>query len=146
MSVLIAHYFPLTLGSVLDSVKESHLIKNDFKNLKDLITNDKFIKQIADDKLDDYIMNETLDLIPNLSYLYEIGMTIPLNSVACERCFSCMGNIKTKIRNRLSNETLDGLLRIALKDIQELESLDLKSIYEIWSSKRKRIGLLTKEK
>jgi hypothetical protein len=54
------------------------------------------------------------ELVPDLSLIFERCITVPLSSVACERGFSRLGLIKTKLRNQLKTETLDALMRISL--------------------------------
>ena len=53
-------------------------------------------------------------LFPNLLILMQISLIIPMTSVDCERGFSTMNRIKSKLRNKLSNYVLDRLMRISL--------------------------------
>lgn len=46
----------------------------------------------------------------NVVKLVEFILTLPHSSAACERVFSVVNNNKTKTRNRLDIETLNGIL------------------------------------
>lgn len=48
----------------------------------------------------------------NLYQVYLLSQVIPLSSACVERCFSQLKLIKTSLRTRLSNKTLDHLLRL----------------------------------
>ena len=51
---------------------------------------------------------------PGIFLLANIRRVMPYNTCCCERGFSAMGRIKTKMRNRLYVETLDALMMISL--------------------------------
>lgn len=48
----------------------------------------------------------------NLYQIYLLSQVIPLSTACVERCFSQLKLIKTSLRTRLSNKTLDHLLRL----------------------------------
>jgi hypothetical protein len=53
------------------------------------------------------------DQFPEISKLMEIGLCIPVSSVACERGFSLQNRIKTKLRTRLGDSSIDVLMKLA---------------------------------
>ena len=52
-------------------------------------------------------------LYPSLSKIASIALSIPVSTASCERGFSTMNRIKTDLRNRLTSETLDKLIRLS---------------------------------
>ena len=46
--------------------------------------------------------------------LLEIMMTISINIAVCERDFSCMNREKSVLQTRLSEDTLDHIMRISI--------------------------------
>ena len=58
------------------------------------------------------ILSGNTDDIEGMIILLKIMMTISSSTAECERGFSCMNDEKTSLRTRLSNETLDDILRI----------------------------------
>ena len=55
-----------------------------------------------------------IQIFPNLSQLARICRTLPIHTADVERSFSQLKLVKTRIRNRLKEDTLDALLRIAV--------------------------------
>ena len=55
------------------------------------------------------------DEIPNLAKLANICLLLPVSTTCCERGFSTLNRIKTKLSNRLKTETLDTLVCIDLE-------------------------------
>ena len=53
------------------------------------------------------------DVLPDVKVLACIFMVLCLSSVPCEKGFSLMANIKTKLRNCMNIETLDALMMIS---------------------------------
>lgn len=60
-----------------------------------------------------------------------------MHSADCERGFSALGRIKTKLRSRLSNKSLNSLFIINLEG-PELKEFDFQSCMKNWSDIRKR--------
>lgn len=80
--------------------------------------------------------------LPDVKILYAISLVLCLSTVWCERGFSLMAIIKTKLRNCMNIETLDALMMIAsnapnLSDHEAVEAL-LEEAYEHWRTKQKR--------
>ncbi len=77
------------------------------------------------------------DLYPNLSKIASSLLVIPVHSADCERGFSALGRIKTKLRSRLTNKYLNSLLMINLNGA-DLNKFDFHSALQTWASIRKR--------
>ena len=58
---------------------------------------------------------------------------VPMHSADCERGFSALGRVKTKLRSRLTNKSLNSLLIINLKG-PELNDFDFNSTMQKWAS------------
>jgi len=70
--------------------------------------------------------SDTLQIIcPGLSTLAKICMTIPVGTASEERFFSQMKLIKTRLRNRLGEENLSNLMKIAIKSPESLQDEQL---------------------
>ena len=54
-------------------------------------------------------------IYPNMSILARICRVIPIQTADVERTFSQLKLIKTRLRNRMNEKTLDSLLRIAIE-------------------------------
>ena len=54
------------------------------------------------------------DEFPDFAILMEYFLVVPLNSATCERGFSSQNIVKTKHRNRLTEQRMDQLLRVAI--------------------------------
>ena len=60
--------------------------------------------------------NETQrTLYPRMSKLAQICCVIPLHTADCERDFSQLNFVKTPLRNRMNERTLDSIIRIAVE-------------------------------
>ena len=55
------------------------------------------------------------DMFQQMALLIEIALIIPFSTSPCERGFSAINRIKTKVRNRLNTSTVDTLLRISIE-------------------------------
>lgn len=74
---------------------------------------------------------------PVLSNLAKIYKTLPPHTADCERDFSRMGIIKTEIRNRLSEDSLDCLMRISINGPPSEEFPYSKAV-KLWAQKKNR--------
>ena len=52
---------------------------------------------------------------PNLSKLAQTVTVLPITTATVERTFSSMKLIKTRLRNRMSEDTLDNTMRICIE-------------------------------
>ena len=90
----------------------------------DIMKSYKIIKDLPNNKLQDYFLSNIVESLPFIYSLYERGAT-----TTCERCFSKLGIIKNKLRNRLETPTLDKLLRVSLLNQKEINNFDFKKSY-----------------
>jgi hypothetical protein len=74
----------------------------------------------------------------NLLDLVDLLLTIPVHSAECERGFSRMKNIKTKLRNRLDSGTLTATMRIQLESAS-IDSFDPMPAVAIWNNSSYRV-------
>ena len=113
-------------------------VKVEWKMLKHYLT-----KKPEDDmgkQLQELTTNETLvNMFPNLDTLATVCLTIPVGTASVERSFSQMKMIKTRLRNRLSEESLSHLMKIAIESPNKLSDEDLENIVDIWNRKSRRI-------
>ena len=54
-------------------------------------------------------------MFPQLTKLASIAAILPVSTAECERAFSAMKRIKTKLRNQMKTSTLDYLMRISFE-------------------------------
>lgn len=72
-----------------------------------------------------------------ISLLLDICGKFQAASVGCERGFSLMNSVKTKVRNRLEVDRLDSIKRIKLYLLNGNE-IDVGKVYDYWKSKKNR--------
>ena len=60
------------------------------------------------------LITEYQDIYPDFALLMKFFLTIPLNSVPCERGFSVQNFQKTKLRNRLGDQRLNDIMRVSI--------------------------------
>lgn len=63
----------------------------------------------------------------NIYYAYKFVLTLPCTQVTCERTFSKLKNIKTKLRSTISQETMEALL---LMNIERNVEIDKESVID----------------
>ena len=78
-------------------------------------------------------------MCPGLSTLAKICMTIPVGTASVERSFSQMKMIKTRLRNRLGENNLSNLMKIAIESPESLADEDLEQIIGVWNEKPRRL-------
>ena len=83
----------------------------------------------------------TATIFPNMSRLAKICRVIPVHTADVERTFSQLKLIKTPIRNRMQEKTLDSLLRIAIEG-PPLQSFPVDEAVTLWASKKNRGGYI----
>ena len=69
-------------------------------------------------------------IFPNLHKLAVIALVIPISSADCERGFSALKRIKTRLRNRLSNRILNNLLKISIEG-PEIKDFDFEKAADV---------------
>ena len=67
------------------------------------------------------LMTEHQDLYPNFARLAAKALVIPVTNADCERAFSTQNQQKIKLRNRLSNATIEHLTRIEANGPPQLD-------------------------
>ena len=86
----------------------------------------------------DLCVNPTITAIfPIMSVLAKICRVVPVHTADVERTFSQMKLIKTRIRNRMQEKTLDSLLRIAIEG-PTIEQFPVQEVVTVWAQKKKR--------
>ena len=82
--------------------------------------------------------NKTIsEIFPNMSAFAQVCRVVPVHTADVERAFSQLKLIKTRIRNRLAESTLDCLLRIAIEGPSP-EDYPFSEAVELWASKKNR--------
>ncbi len=74
------------------------------------------------------------EIFPEVYNLAKILLALPVGTATIERSFSHMKMIKTRLRNRLSDENLTHLMRIAIED-PDLSEVNLNEILDIFKEK-----------
>ena len=80
-------------------------------------------------------------MYPELSKLAQICLIIPVSTVDCERGFSAMARVKTKLRNQMKNSTLNHCLRILIEG-PPIEEFDFEKVLNSWKEHGHRHLLL----
>ena len=75
---------------------------------------------------------------PNLGKLAAIALVLPVTTATVERTFSDMKLVKTRIRSRLGEETLDYTMRICIEGPDKLSDEDLDAIICHWKQQKTR--------
>lgn len=76
-------------------------------------------------------------LFPLVSKLLNHALVLPVSTTDCERCFSTMKRVKTDLRNRMSTQTLDRLIRIRTEG-PDMAEFDFNQAVKNWSSLKNR--------
>ena len=74
---------------------------------------------------------------PNLSTFAQICRVVPIASCDVERTFSQLKLIKSRVRNRMKEETLDSLLRIAIEG-PPVQEFPVSEAVALWAKKKNR--------
>jgi len=99
---------------------------------------DNYLKLKHRDVIKELCSNKTISSIfPNMSAFAQICRVVPIHTADVERTFSQLKLIKTRIRNRLAETTLDSLLRIAIEGPLP-EDYPLSEAVELWARKKNR--------
>ncbi|GBC38152.1 zinc finger protein 862-like [Rhizophagus irregularis DAOM 181602=DAOM 197198] len=121
----------------LPAIFDINKCREEWARFKMIITNNfasNDIEVILPLLIEDYI-----DVFPNIIKLIQIAYCIPFSSVECERGFSRQNKIKTKDRNSLATNTLDMLMCISLEG-PESKEFNYNRAYTIWSNQKRRTG------
>ena len=74
----------------------------------------------------------------NIVSLASLAITLPLTTATVERSFSDMKLIKTRLRNKLGEESLDQAMRICIEGPDTLSDADLVEIITHWKEQKPR--------
>ena len=69
---------------------------------------------------------------PNFIKLAQVCLTLPISTADCERAFSTMRRIKTRLRSEMNNTTLNHCMRISIES-PKLQDFDFDSAVHTWS-------------
>ena len=96
---------------------------------------DNYQKLKHRDVIKELCSNMTISSIfPNMSAFAQVCHVVPIHKADVERTFSQLKLIKTRIRNRLAESTLDSLLRISIEGSSP-EDYPLSEAVELWARK-----------
>lgn len=87
--------------------------------------------------IDLLITKETSSMFPILSKLACIHKTLPPHTADCERDFSRMKLIKTNIRNKMGEDSLDYLMRISING-PPCDKFPFDEAVKVWAEKKER--------
>ncbi|KAI6651454.1 hypothetical protein LOD99_5261 [Oopsacas minuta] len=97
---------------------DAYLIEYEYKLLAKSIELSN-IGKIGIHKLYLYMVKEGIaKLYPNLNILYRLILTLPVTSSACERSFSTLKLIKTRLRSTMCEDRLSNLLLLSAESIR----------------------------
>jgi hypothetical protein len=80
-----------------------------------------------------------IEIFPEIFKLIQIILCLPVGTATVERSFSQMKMVKTRLRNRLSDNSLPRLMRIAIGP--KLKSVNFEEILDIFKESNRRIQL-----
>ena len=132
------------LATLLDhygthGVVDSQATKLEFRTFNIVIASNPGLKQLTMRQLMSHVIKtpEFNVMFPNLMKLATIGLLLPMSTVDCERGFSTLSRVKTKLRNRLSNRILNYLLTISMEGPPPSE-FPYDDACDIWARMRNR--------
>ena len=70
------------------------------------------------------------EIFPEMLKLLDILLSLPVGTASVERSFSQMKLVKTRLRNRITDDNLARLMRIAIEG-PELTAIDFENIFGI---------------
>ena len=94
----------------------------------------KLLKELATNSM-------LVEMFPHLSDLAKVSLSIPVGTASVERSFSRMKMIKTRLRNRLGEQNLSHLMRIAVETPEKLPDDIVESVVNMWNRKPRRIAV-----
>ncbi|XP_077862603.1 zinc finger protein 862-like [Saccoglossus kowalevskii] len=75
--------------------------------------------------------------VPNLITLAKAAVVLPVNTAICERRFSAQNKVKTSLRNRLEEASLNRLLTILVEG-PPFAKFDASEALKLWQSRKSR--------
>ena len=101
-----------------------------YKEFKELSMTELYGKLLTDDTIK--------AAFPNIVSLASLAITLPVTTATVERSFSDMKLIKTRLRNRLGEESLDQAMRICIEGPDTLSDADMVEIITHWKEQKPR--------
>ena len=94
-----------------------NLTRDELKMFNSVVAANSELKQMTTHQLMSHLIrtSELGLMFPNLTKLAAIGLLLLMSSVDCERGFSTLSRVKSDLRNRLANKTLNHLLMMAIE-------------------------------
>ena len=107
----------------------------------DLPTEWKTFRRYIKEQLQELSTNSMMQtMFPNLSILANVCVTILVGTASVERSFSHMKMVKSRLRNRLGEDNLSYLMKIALESPEASSDEELEQIVTVWTRKPRRIA------
>ena len=117
---------------------KSRLIESTKKSKKNLPKIDKLKSEVSlmKSQLNDMSLAEMMSnlskahrlLFPNIVILLELAIICPISNATVERLFSFLKLVKTKLRNQISDASLDKVLRIKMEAPDHLSDVQLETL------------------
>lgn len=93
----------------------------------------------TDELLHQMELNDAMrNVFPNIYFLLYMSVIIPTSTACVERTFSLMISLCTPLRNRLTEGSLDALMRVCAEGPEVLSDNDLESIVDIFKNLKPR--------
>lgn len=99
------------------NVIQEDTTSGEFRIFNSVVAANSTLKNMTTHQLMSHLIksSEMSCMFPNLTKLATIGLLLPMSSVDCERGFSTLYRVKTDLRNRLANRTLNHLLMMSVE-------------------------------
>ena len=117
---------------------KTKLIKSTLQTKTNLPKIDKLKSEVSlmKSQLDDMSLAEMMSnlsrahrlLFPNVVILLELAIICPISNATVERLFSFLKLVKTKLRNQISDDSLDKVLRIKMEGPENLNDDQLETL------------------
>ena len=117
---------------------KTKLIKSTLQTKTNLPKIDKLKSEVSlmKSQLDDMSLAEMMSnlsrahrlLFPNVVILLELAIICPISNATVERLFSFLKLVKTKLRNQISDDSLDKVLRIKMEGPENLSDDQLETL------------------
>ena len=132
LEVLISQYGP-------HHVIETDLVKQELRIFNSVVAANHDLSSMTTPTLMSHLLKATemSMMFPNLAKLAAIGLLLPMSTVDCERGFSTLFRVKTDLRNRLNNTTLNHLLMMSVEGPPHSD-FPYDNACDLWASKRNR--------
>lgn len=98
---------------------------------------DNVPKNILKNKCDEWIKwlssCDRQNIFPSITKAFKLFVTIPVISCSCERTFSKLNLVKTKLRSTMGQERLDGLLNMFIEQ-EQAYNVDYEEVIDIFKT------------